>query len=178
MDNFLQFEKLDSANDEVIYASIARRFVAFAIDLFVICVILLIPTALVVNYIEQELRKAGSIYSQDGGFIFFTIALIIFWLYYAIMESSRLNGTLGKILVGIKLLDENKHGVKFFQSTGRFLLKFGMPVILIIILTLIPFPLLTIIVGLYLGWLLLKAKADPKKQGFYDKAVRTVVLRK
>ncbi len=42
------------------------------------------------------------------------------WLYYALMESSKAQGTLGKMVVGIKVTDANGNRISFWRATGRF----------------------------------------------------------
>ena len=42
------------------------------------------------------------------------------WLYYALMESSPLQATVGKIALGIKVTDEAGERIGFGRATGRF----------------------------------------------------------
>lgn len=62
------------------------------------------------------------------GLIFFYIGAILMgtvvtWLYYAIMESSKLQGTLGKMALGIKVTKVTGEKVTFGRATGRFFAK-------------------------------------------------------
>ena len=41
------------------------------------------------------------------------------WLYVALMESSRFQGTLGKLAVGIKVTDREGNPISFGRATGR-----------------------------------------------------------
>ncbi len=41
------------------------------------------------------------------------------WLYFAIMESSSIQGTLGKKIVGIKVTDLHGNPISFWRATGR-----------------------------------------------------------
>jgi uncharacterized RDD family membrane protein YckC len=41
------------------------------------------------------------------------------WLYFAIMESSSVQGTLGKKIVGIKVTDLHGDPISFWRATGR-----------------------------------------------------------
>ncbi|BBP88885.1 hypothetical protein BsIDN1_25030 [Bacillus safensis] len=67
----------------------------------------------------------GSYYGTD---LFFYIGAILMgtvvtWLYYAIMESSKLQGTLGKMALGIKVTKVTGEKVTFGRATGRFFAK-------------------------------------------------------
>ena len=62
------------------------------------------------------------------GFIFFygvtiLVGIAVTWLYYAIMESSKLQGTLGKMALGIKVTKVTGGKITFGRATGRFLQK-------------------------------------------------------
>ncbi|MBU8727869.1 RDD family protein [Bacillus pumilus] len=62
------------------------------------------------------------------GLIFFyigaiLIGIVVTWLYYAIMESSKLQGTLGKMALGIKVTRVTGEKVTFGRATGRFFAK-------------------------------------------------------
>jgi uncharacterized RDD family membrane protein YckC/Tfp pilus assembly major pilin PilA len=47
------------------------------------------------------------------------VVLVSVWLYYALMESSELQATLGKRAVGIKVTDLEGNRVSFTRATGR-----------------------------------------------------------
>jgi len=66
--------------------------------------------------------KAIAILSVIFGFIglLFMISLVAGWLYYAIMESSKLQGTLGKMAVDIKVTDIEGNQISFARATGRY----------------------------------------------------------
>ena len=50
--------------------------------------------------------------------------LLFWWLYSAILEASRAQGTLGKMLLGIKVTDLQGHKISFGKASGRFFAKF------------------------------------------------------
>jgi uncharacterized RDD family membrane protein YckC/predicted RNA-binding Zn-ribbon protein involved in translation (DUF1610 family) len=52
--------------------------------------------------------------------IFNLIGLIIGWLYWAGMESSSNQATLGKMAVGIKVTDMNGNRITFARASGRY----------------------------------------------------------
>lgn len=86
------------------------------------------------------------------------VSILIQWLYNALMESSSLQATLGKLAIGAKVVDASGNRISFGQATGRY---FGK-----IISTLVFF------VGfMMVGW-------DERKQGLHDKMAGTFVVRK
>lgn len=168
----------ENSSSQPKYANLKRRFFAFGIDslLYTIAFVLMIS---IVDYVDQELRKArNSPYNQVSGFVVFAVALSMVWLYHGLMESSRFQGTLGKVLIGIKLSSSNATHVTFSQATVRFLAKFGLPAGLVMISALIGLPFLTAIVALVMLWLIRSAGVNPRRQGFHDVAAGTTVIEK
>lgn len=51
------------------------------------------------------------------------VAIIVGWLYYAIMESSRWQATLGKAWMGLLVTDLRGERVSFWRATLRYLAK-------------------------------------------------------
>jgi uncharacterized RDD family membrane protein YckC len=80
------------------------------------------------------------------------------WLYFSIMECSKTQGTIGKLVVNIKVADLNGERIKFGKATGR---HFGK---LLNSLT------------LFFGWLM--PLWNNKNQGLHDLLAKTVVLKK
>ena len=52
------------------------------------------------------------------------LALFFSWMYFALMESSRLQATLGKLAVGIKVTDLAGNRIGFEKATWRYFGKF------------------------------------------------------
>lgn len=56
-----------------------------------------------------------------GAILILTIILyVIQWLYFALMESSSRQATLGKMLFGIKVTDLEGNRITFTKATGRY----------------------------------------------------------
>ena len=56
---------------------------------------------------------------------------MVWWLYFALMESSPHQGTLGKLALGLKVTDLNGDGpISFGRATGRHFSKILSVVIL------------------------------------------------
>jgi len=133
----------------VIYASIFRRFAAFVLDL---------PFLIILYYLCDGictfLRDAwGTLF--DTHIIMYIIIII---LYECALECSFLQGTFGKMLIGIQVQDSHDDArITFMRAFVRFLLKifsilFGGLGILLILFT-------------------------KKHQGFHDLIAGTVVVK-
>lgn len=57
---------------------------------------------------------------------------VLVWLYFAVLESSPLQATLGKLALGIRVTDERGARISFLRATGRFFAKWLSAVILCI----------------------------------------------
>jgi len=99
------------------FAGFWKRWLAYIIDgilfssLFFLAIFLM--TGSLFNYSSSGEKEVMAIF---GLFIFYFPA---WWLYFALMESSAFQGTLGKKIVGIKVTDINGQPINFGQATGR-----------------------------------------------------------
>ncbi len=109
------------------YASVWSRIAAFLVDIFIISMI-------------STMFKSSF------------LTLIMLWLYFAGMESSKYQGTLGKILMKLKVTDEKGGRLSLANATGRNLAK-GISILI--------WP-----VAFFSG----------KKQGLHDILAKTLVL--
>jgi uncharacterized RDD family membrane protein YckC len=103
-----------------IYANFSQRLLAFLIDflvLFVATSIVWLIFQLPIPDRHTDLFGALVLFANPFGSIFS-------WLYYAIMESSKLQGTFGKMAIGIKVVNMNGERISFMNATGRFFGKF------------------------------------------------------
>ena len=62
--------------------------------------------------------------------VYFLSTTILGWLYFALMESSDKQGTLGKMAFNIKVTDLNGNKISFGRATGRTFGKFLSMIIL------------------------------------------------
>jgi uncharacterized RDD family membrane protein YckC len=86
------------------------------------------------------------------------ISIILHWLYYAFLESSTWQGTLGKKALGLYVTDLSGMRISFGRATGRFFAR--------------------IISGLTLGIGYLMVAFTEKKQALHDMIAGTLVLRR
>jgi len=60
------------------------------------------------------------------------IGLVIGWLYHAILESSPVQASLGKMALGIRVTDMNGDRISFGRATGRHFAKILSGLLLLI----------------------------------------------
>lgn len=85
------------------------------------------------------------------------MTVILTWLYYALLESSAKQGTLGKVILGMKVVDYNNQRISFARATGRYFSKIISTIILMIGFIMIAF--------------------TSRKQGLHDMIARTLVIK-
>jgi uncharacterized RDD family membrane protein YckC len=90
---------------------------------------------------------------------FFLAACLMAWLYYAWMESSSSQGTLGKMALGLIVTDMHGRRISFARATARFFARF-----------------ITSMIPLGIGYIL--AGITEKKQALHDIIAGCLMLRK
>jgi len=137
------------------YAGFWRRFLAVIIDGIILNIVFYIISAI----FGFPYGMSGGT-ARSAGFFGFSnlISIIIGWLYYAFMESSTKQATLGKMALGIKVTDMDGNRVSFGRATGR---HFGK-----IISTII----------LFIGFIM--AGFTEKKQALHDMMAQCLVVKK
>ncbi|NOU16169.1 MAG: RDD family protein [Bacteroidales bacterium] len=80
------------------------------------------------------------------------------WLYFSLMESSKFQGTIGKLALGIIVTDMEGNKINFGKATGRYFGKIVSGIIL------------------YIGFMM--AGFTEKKQGLHDILAGTLVWKK
>lgn len=116
------------------YAGFWKRFGAFLIDgvvsyLLVIIFILiwaLFELLLIVIGVEQKVKEAIL------GILGVPVYLSLSWLYYALMESSGQKATIGKMALGIVVVDKDSRKISFLRATARYWSKIVSALILLI----------------------------------------------
>ncbi len=136
---------LESA--DVVYAGFWKRAAAASIDSFLLFII---GTGLGLLYIsvtgsDEGLEAASNI-----------LGILFGWLYFAYMESSEAQATLGKRALGIIVTDINGARVSFYRATGR---HFGK-----------------IVSSITLGIGFIMAGFTEKKQALHDKMFDCLVV--
>jgi uncharacterized RDD family membrane protein YckC len=107
------------------YAGFGKRFAAFVIDWIVTFFV-----GYIIGYmIGLAMATAGADAAEAMGNV---VGIILNWTYFATMESSPLQATLGKLALGIKVTDLEGRRVGFGRATGRYFAKIISALILMI----------------------------------------------
>ncbi|QSJ17517.1 RDD family protein [Nostoc sp. UHCC 0702] len=102
------------------YASFFKRFIASSID----GIILIIFNAIALG------REPNEVATFQAG-MYYILGIIINWLYFALLESSSIQGTFGKKILGIAVTDTHGNKISFGRATARY---FGKVIWLVIFL--------------------------------------------
>jgi len=124
------------------YAGFWIRFLAFILDSLIVGAVL-------------GIVGMGTKYGNNFNG---AVGIVAWWLYFAFMESSNYQGTVGKLALGLKVTDVNRKKISFPRATGRHFAKFLSAIILLIGFIMIAF--------------------TNKKQGLHDKLADTLVVMK
>lgn len=162
-------ETLTPEKTEVRYAGFWLRFVAYLIDDLILgfvgflvslpfiggIVLSAIGIGECPDYDEKTILGIAGIIGSVLGLIIVVVALG--WLYYALMESSKTQATLGKMALSLKVTDMDGNPISFARATGRY---FGK-----------------IISGLILNIGYILAGLTEKKQALHDMMASCLVVR-
>ena len=160
----------ENTKTEIRYAGFWLRLVAFLIDYFLLEFVGFILSLPFIGGIILSAISLGNARPQEGLAIFgavgiaslvllvILINLLLGWLYYAFMQSSKLQATLGKMALNIIVTDLEGNRITFGRATARYFSK------IISNMT------------LYIGYIL--AGLTEKKQALHDMIAGTLVIRK
>lgn len=73
----------------------------------------------------------GEIYTTFSYISTLIIGLLIIWLYFALLESSWMQATIGKYVFGMRVTDIYQRRISFVTASGRFVARIVTPVALI-----------------------------------------------
>lgn len=154
------------------YAGFGQRLLALIIDgivLSVVYFVIITPVIAVLGFgaasaiesgetlsEEEAVGMVGAIFAGIGTILLISFALYLF--YFAAMESSKYQGTVGKIAMGIKVTDLNGNRISFGKAFLRYVGRIISGMIL------------------YIGYLM--AAFTDKKQALHDMIAGTLVLKK
>ena len=155
------FNPVVAAAGEPIYAGFWLRFVAAIIDgvlLFVIGAII----DLILGGQRAIYRPPGTntlpLFYVNMFTMHSAVRTVIDWLYFALMESSKFKGTLGKMALGLVVTDMAGQPIVFGRATGRYFGKY--------------ISVITLCIGYMMaGW-------TQQKQALHDIMAGCLVLRK
>ncbi len=131
-------------------AGLFPRFAAMVIDV----VLILLAGSLLASFMTTP-SVNSELYSLSTFWSIFVFT-IVGWIYFAVMESSSREATLGKMALGIYVADKSNDRVTFGQATRRYFAK---------VLSALPF---------FIGFFM--AAFTKGHQAFHDQVAGTVVL--
>jgi uncharacterized RDD family membrane protein YckC len=162
---------MEQVQDEKKYAGFWWRFLAIIIDGLILGVvkwIIITPILATLGFGAYKAATSGQMdetaaIGMVGAFagamaMVWIFTIIAGWLYFSLMESSKFQGTIGKLALGIIVTDMEGNKITFGRATGRY---FGKIVSAII---------------LYVGFMM--AGFTEKKQGLHDILASTLVWKK
>lgn len=108
----------------VVYAGFWKRVAAATIDSFVLMIVIMVLAVGLGVFgtftslgSDPESFSTGSLVSLG---LFYLIEIVGIALYFAMMHASSLQATLGKLAVGIKVVDEDGDRISFWRGVGRY----------------------------------------------------------
>ena len=155
-----------AARPTIAYAGFWLRFVAFIID----AIVLGIAGAIITFPFVASMGMGGLMRGRppmnleewmpfvSGLWKIILIRIVLQWLYFALLESSAWQGTLGKKALGLEVTDMQGTRISFGRATGRFFGKIISGFILLI------------------GFIM--AGFTEKKQALHDLMAGTLVIRR
>jgi len=109
------------------------RLVAFIIDSILLNIVFGVVGAVVgiSMFPADPANMDPAVFMSEMG-SFQLVALVVTWLYFALMESSPRGATVGKMVLGLRVVDEQGNRISFMRATGRFFAKIVSSIILFI----------------------------------------------
>ena len=109
------------------YAGFWLRFVAALIDAAVFFGAMVFVVLLAVAFTRGRMHSSGRASAQSISeflLLFRIFGVIVVWLYFAVMESSSWQATVGKRVAGIYVTDMEGRRISFGRASGRHFAKF------------------------------------------------------
>ncbi|WP_042349116.1 RDD family protein [Bacillus massiliigorillae] len=116
--------------ESVTYASFGRRLAAYLIDGMILSAIISTLAALGilsligVNLDLSQLQDPSYSLANNKGYLFATF--IVGTLYYTLLQSSKWQATIGKKLLGVKVVTLEGDRISFFRAIIRHLVMFSI----------------------------------------------------
>ncbi|MBL1376569.1 RDD family protein [Zobellella iuensis] len=133
------------------YGGFWRRLFAYLIDVLLMA----LPIGLLLSWLlDPSLADPGEVDFQRAESLY---GLVFWWLYFALLQSSPWQATLGKKLLGMKVTDAQGRRLSFVRASVRYLASLLSGALLMLGFLMIPF--------------------NRKKRGLHDFIAGTQVIR-
>jgi uncharacterized RDD family membrane protein YckC len=142
------------------YAGFWRRVAAYLIDFVLITIGLFVIFLVIGIFIGIALLSTGQDNTTNAGLTLavYLIAIVLNWVYFAGLESSSWQATVGKRAMNLLVTDVYGRRISFGRATGRYFAKILSGFTLLI------------------GYLMIAF--TPRKQGLHDMVAGTLVVRR
>jgi len=117
------------------YGGFWRRVAAYLIDAIILYIaqsVILMIFGVGVGIGGLAGQDAANMAAAGMSLIVALISLVGQWLYFALMESSALQATVGKLALGVVVTDMAGNRISFGRATGRYFAKILSALILLI----------------------------------------------
>ena len=111
------------------YAGFWKRFVAIVIDAIILSIVYLILSVIlsvaivgIIQLTDHSLQNEVSI-GELLPFIFQLLSVLLTWLYFGLFEKSKYQATLGKMILGIKVVNRSMQRIGFGRAVARYWLR-------------------------------------------------------
>ena len=99
------------------YGGFWIRVVAYIIDAILVSLVLGVVTAVFgLKYVDFE-------HPENFDPTVNLLSILVFWLYFALMESSERGATVGKMAMGLRVVSNDGKRISFLNATGRYFAK-------------------------------------------------------
>ncbi len=135
------------------YAGFWKRLAAYLIDFMLIYIV---ESVLAIGVVMMSPREISIVGLLSGVINFELVSIALAWAYFALFESSPMQGTVGKYALGIYVTDRHGDSIGFWRATARYWLKVLSNLTLMV------------------GWIM--AAFTPRKQALHDLLAGTLVF--
>lgn len=140
------------------YAGFLRRLGALILDILILSVPAYLLAYMLGDYPSAKINKTACVAETPYFTIYKAASFLLNWLYFALLESSGKQATLGKQALGLYVTDTSGARLSFVKATVRHFGKFISAI------------------TLFIGFLM--AAFTARKQALHDLLAGTLVLRK
>ena len=137
------------------YAGFWLRFAAYLIDVTLLSIVEGVLAVGLMMMGPHEINVVAILYGLVN---FALVSAALAWAYFALFESSPMQGTVGKYALGLYVTDMSGDPIGFWRATARYWLK------------------LLSSLSVMVGWIVVAF--TPRKQALHDLLARTLVLRR
>lgn len=139
------------------FSSVFRRFLAYLVDITIICILTLILTSIIKVFFLLFGGVRGAYWFElYWWFMNGIVAFILSIFYFSLFLCTSLSSTLGQLLFRIKVVDQFENPISFGRAIGRYFASY--------------LSVLTLFLGIIMAFY------NPNRQMLHDKICKTYVI--